>query len=71
MLGLRCAGSSLAAVSWGWSLGAAPERLVAVASPVAGAQALERAVLRACGTWAQQLWLQAREHRLSICGARA
>lgn len=47
MLGLRCAGSSLAAVSWGWSLGAAPERLVAVASPVAGAQALERAVVRA------------------------
>ena len=24
-----------------------------------------------CGTWAQQLWLLALEHRLSSCGARA
>ena len=38
--------------------------------PCCGAQALGHVGFSSCGSWAQYLWLQALEHRLS-CGARA
>ena len=35
------------------------------------AQALGHVGFNSCGTWAQQLQLQALEHKLNSCGARA
>ena len=64
------AGFSLVEVSRGYSL-IAVHRLLIVAASLVGHRLYRAQGLSSCGTWAQELWSQVLEHRLSGCGAQA